>query len=98
MGRVHAWQIIPPEAELSDRRQPREEDAEFLNQREAGRGNKGEDDRQQNESRHLEHVEETAPAENDAREAGERSEERRVGKGGRARWWTQQAEDGIRDA
>src|SRR5437762_1348262 len=26
-----------------------------------------------------------------------RSEERRVGKGGRARWWRYQAEDGIRD-
>ena len=71
MGRVHARQIVPPEAELRDRQQPREEDARLLDQREAGGWNEGEDERQQNQSRHLEQVEQAAPADNDGREDGE---------------------------
>src|ERR1035438_3465074 len=39
-----------------------------------------------------------ANAQNDLGAVADRSEERRVGKECRSRWWPDQAEDGIRDA
>src|SRR6185436_4398464 len=70
VGRIDARQIVAPEAELPDRRDAVEEDAP-LHQLEAAGRDHGEDDRHEDEARHLEQPNQLAAADDAHGEEGE---------------------------